>query len=338
VLALPNDCRSRHRWIKPSSNARWQIDTTGLARPREHFVTMKSAKVSLRRDETLRAGLLRSVDQLTDSIITQSSSSPIDEEATHQIRTTIKRLRALLRLIRPGLEPSFFEQENDRLRTAAQILSSARDSEVARDTLKALPINDHPRQEAVDAALSGLEPRIQREKAHKPNLTELKEDVQETRSRFRRVKLQGTEPQIIERAIRKVYRQGRQRMKDAIRTDEDAAYHRWRIRAKNLYYELQFLEAVWPKPLRRMVSRLSKLQDRIGLDHDLVVLRAELKKTPEAFGGKETVGRIVSCLDNQTRKLRRSAVPLGRKIWRKKPKRFARQLARYWRKNNRESV
>ena len=127
-------------------------------------------------------------------------------------------------------------------------------------------------------------------------------------------------------------------MKEAIRTDEDAAYHRWRIRAKNLYYELQFLEGVWPKRLRQMVSRLSKLQDRIGLDHDLAVLRAELKRTPEAFGGKERVGRIVSCLDRQIKKSRRSAVPLGRKIWQKRPKRFARQLARQWQKNSRESI
>jgi len=42
----------------------------------------------------------------------------------------------------------------------------------------------------------------------------------------------------------------------------------------------------------------------------------------------------VSWHDDQNR----TAVPLGRKIWRKKPKRFARQLARHWQKNNRESV
>jgi CHAD domain-containing protein len=297
---------------------------------------MKSAKVSVRPDETLREGLLRSVDHLTDLIIKQPHPAPNDEETTHQIRTAIKRLRALLRLVRPGLEPAFFEQENDRLRTAARILSSARDSEVARDTLKTLPVNDHAGRQAVNAALSALEPRIQREKVHQPNLNELKEDVRETRLRFRKLKFLKTERQIIETAIRKVYRQGRQRMKQAIRTDEDAAYHRWRIRTKNLYYELKFLETIWPKRLDGMVSRLSKLQDRIGLDHDLAVLRTKLKKTPEAFGGKEKVERIVSCLDRQISKSRQAAIPLGRKIWQKRPKRFARQIARRWQKNNRE--
>ena len=184
--------------------------------------------------------MIRSFDRLTDSIQRQPVPPQNDEEITHRVRTTIKRLRSLLRLIRPGVEPTFFEQENDRLRSAARLLSSARDSEVARDTLKNLPVNDHTGREAVDAALSGLEPRIQREKAQQTNLNEAKEHFQETLSRFRRLKFQGTEQHIVEAAILKVYRQGRQRMKEAIRTDEDVAYQRWRIRAKNLYSELRF--------------------------------------------------------------------------------------------------
>jgi CHAD domain-containing protein len=60
-------------------------------------------------------------------------------------------------------------------------------------------------------------------------------------------------------------------MRDAIELGEDSAFHRWRIRAKNLYYELEFLESVWPKRLHRLVSRLSKLQDEIGLEHDAAV-------------------------------------------------------------------
>jgi CHAD domain-containing protein len=119
-------------------------------------------------------------------------------------------------------------------------------------------------------------------------------------------------------------------MRDAIELGEDSAFHRWRIRAKNLYYELEFLESVWPKRLHRLVSRLSKLQDEIGLDHDAAVLRAWLKKTPENFGGSETVQRVVGCLDSQTQKLRKRVVPLGQKIWGEKPRRFARQVVRHW--------
>ena len=68
---------------------------------------------------------------------------------------------------------------------------------------------------------------------------------------------------------------------------------------------------VWPKRLHRLVSRLSKLQDEIGLDHDAAVLRGWLKKTPENFGGSETVRRVVGCLDSQTQKLRKPRLAFG---------------------------
>jgi len=293
---------------------------------------MKSPNVSLRRRERLRHGLLRTIETLVNSVNAHSEQSRNDEQPIHRIRTTIKRLRALLRLLRPAVGTAFFNRENERLRSAARLLSFARDSEVARDTLKTLPVSDQSAREAVNAVLPGLEKRVARAKAHEPNVTEVKRRLEQTRRNFRRLKFRGTEQEIIEEGIRKVYRQGRRRMKAAIQTGQESAYHRWRIRAKNLYYELQFLEPVWPKPLHRIVLRLSKLQDRLGLDHDLTILRAELEKTPQAFGGNEAVQRIVSCLDHQTHKLRRRALPLGSKIWRQKPRRFSRRLERHWSK------
>ena len=291
---------------------------------------MKSSDVSLRRQESLGQGLLRAVEVLIDSVTAHSEESGYDEEALHRFRTTIKRLRALLRLIRPAVESVFFDRENERLRTAARLLSGTRDSEVARDTVKALPVSHQSTREAMNAVLPGLEKRVERAKAQEPNVTEVKRRLEQTRRSFRQLKFRRTDQEIIEPGIRKVYQQGRRRMKAAIRTGQDSAYHRWRIRAKNLYYELQFLEPVWPKPLHRMVSRLSKLQDRLGLDHDLTVLRAELTKTPDAFGGKAAVRRIVSCLDHQSHKMRRAAEPLGCRIWRQKPLRFSCRLRQHW--------
>ncbi|MBV9873096.1 MAG: CHAD domain-containing protein [Verrucomicrobia bacterium] len=291
---------------------------------------MKSPNVSLRRHETLRRALLRNADALIDSVTDDSVRSRNQHQPIHRIRTTIKRLRALLRLIRPAVGTVFFDRENERLRTAARLLSFARDSEVARDTLKALPVSDEFDRRALQAVLPVLEKRVERAKAKEPHITEVKQRLEQTRRSFQQLKFRGTDEEIIETGIRRVYRQGRRRMKTAIQTGKDSAYHRWRIRTKNLYYELQFLEPVWPKQLHRMISRLSKLQDRIGLDHDLIVLRAELEKTPEAFGGREAVQDIVSCIDRQTRKLRIAAEPLGRKIWRQKPRHFSQSLGRHW--------
>lgn len=294
---------------------------------------MKSSEPSLQRSESLRSGLLRAVDVLTDSVTgTQTDQPGISEEDIHQIRTTIKKLRALLRLIRPAVEPALFDRENERLRTAAGLLSFARDTEVARGTLKTLPVSDEIDKDAVQSVLSGLESRAKIPTDLDATLGEVRRRVEQTRRNLHRLSLRGSERAILETGLRAVYRQGRKRMKVAIAQGRDDAFHRWRIRAKNLYYELQFLESVWPRRLHRLVSQLTQLQDEIGLDHDAAVLREWLNKMPENFGGREKVERVVRCLDNQTRELRKTAIPLGQKIWSQKPRRFARRVVRRLRK------
>ena len=294
---------------------------------------MTESSISLHQHESLRTGLLRVVDALTDSVTgSLDQLSHNGEQDIHRVRTTTKRLRALLRLIRPAVDPAFFNRENRRLRTAAGLLSFARDTEVARGTLKALPVSDQADQDAVQSVLAGLENNVELPDDGHRAMAEVKRRLEQTRRNFRRLRLRGSEPHILEQGLRAVYRQGRNRMKDAIELGEDTAFHRWRIRAKNLYYEIEFLESVCPKRLHRLLLRLSKLQDKIGVDHDAAVLRAWLKKTPEKFGGSETVRRVVSCLDQQISELRKRAVPLGRQIWGEKPHRFARRIARQLRK------
>jgi CHAD domain-containing protein len=294
---------------------------------------MDQPNYSLHRHEPLRDGFLRAVDELTDSVSDNLTHPPRNGVPDiHGIRTTIKRLRALLRLVRPAVGPAFFNRENARLRAAAQLLSFARDTEVARQTLKTLPVSAETDRDAVQAVLAGFESRVEVPVDLDDNLAEVKRRVEQTRRDLHRLQFRWPERDVLATGLGTVYRQGRKRMKAAIELGQDNAFHRWRIRAKNLYYELEFLESIWPGRFHRLISRLSKLQDEIGLDHDAAVLRAWLKKTPENFGDSETVERVVGCLDSKIQELRKGIVPLGRRIWREKPRRFTRRVMRHWRK------
>jgi CHAD domain-containing protein len=81
-----------------------------------------------------------------------------------------------------------------------------------------------------------------------------------------------------------------------LRQGDDEAFHKWHIRVKNLYYELQMLQPVWPERLVKMVADLRQLEEKIGADHDLVVLKQSLLKTPDAFGGIKAVESAKSLL------------------------------------------
>jgi CHAD domain-containing protein len=291
---------------------------------------MKKPDSALRANEPLGTGLLRVAEDLIESI-TDSSGPSSEEEAeyVHTVRTTIKQLRALLRLIRPAIGEVFFNRENARLRAAAQRLSSARDVEVARETLKNISASGETEKKAVAAALAGLQTKGAAPTDIHQALSGVRSDLEQTKRNLERLRLAG-EWEVIEAGLRDVYRQSRKRMNTALQAGDDEAFHRWRIRVKNLYYELQMLEPVWPKRLDKMTSRLAKLQHKIGLDHDIAVLKGLLRKTPDAFGGTETVERLIHRLENESQKLRHAVEPLGESIFYKKPRRFVRKLGRHW--------
>jgi len=293
---------------------------------------MKKPDVCLHTNEPLGAGILRVAENLIDSI-TDSGEHPKQNEGeyVHNVRTTIKRLRALLRLIRPVVGETFFNRENARLRKAGRRLAVARDAEVARETLKTLPVSGDPeKKQAVAAALAGLESKDGARTDIGDALNEIRKDLEQTKRNLQQLQLVNGEWEVVETGLQDVYRQSRKRMDRALQDGGDEAFHKWRIRVKNLLYELELLEPVWPKRMDKMTSRLSKLQDKIGCDHDIAVLKGLLRKTPERFGGAEAVERLIRCLDGKSRKLRQAAEPLGEKIFAKKPRRFVRKLGRRW--------
>jgi CHAD domain-containing protein len=292
---------------------------------------MKKPDVCLRTDEPLGAGVLRVAEDLIDSITDPGEQSKQEaDEYVHYVRTTIKRLRALLRLIRPVVGETFFNRENARLRKAGRRLAVARDAEVARETLKILSISGEPEKKAVGAVLADLESRAESGADISEALGEVRKDLVQTKRNLQRLEVANGEWEVVGRGLHEVYRQGRKRMNRALRDGGDEAFHKWRIRVKNFFYELQLLEPVWPKRVDRMTSRLSKLQEKIGLDHDIVVLKALLRRTPERFGGTEAVERVIHCLDGESRKLRHAVEPLGEKIFTKKPRQLVRKLGRHW--------
>ena len=254
----------------------------------------KRIAFTLKPGESVGAGLLRVVDALAQSVGARGAApTPGQGEAVHAIRITIKRLRAILRLVRPGIGEAVFEQENARLRKAAHRLSLARDRQVARKTLLALSLSNKHEQEAAATVLAGLEAATGPETSVEQAIGRVASDLEQTRRNLHRLRIAESDWNIIESGLRTVYRQGRERMMVALADGADEAFHKWRIRVKNLYYELQLLEPVWEKRTERILSLLEELQEKIGEDHDLVVLKSRLRKTPETFGSPDRVEYLI---------------------------------------------
>ena len=290
---------------------------------------MDRPDISLHADEPLRAGSLRVVDSLIQYAVGCIERSTNDRaENVHVVRTSIKQLRAILRLVRPAIGRAFFERENAHLRKAARRLAFARDTDVARQTLAQL--SDEVGQDILATAVRGFEKQATPPADVNNTLSDVARDLEKIGRCIARLRVPADDWQVIEPGLVAVYRQGRKRMNSAFAASDDEAFHQWRIFVKHLYYELQFLESVSPQRLGKMIARLKKLQDLIGADHDIAMLKSLLQKTPDRFGGAETVAGVVARLATKSRKLRRASEPLGTAIFCKKPRCFGRKLSRRW--------
>ena len=296
-------------------------------------MTTRKPDISLRADEFVAAGFARIARELIAHATDRIQRPTADRgEDVHVVRTIIKRLRGILRLLAPAISPTFLERENAHLRKAARRLAFSRDTAIARQTLTTLVKSrgNKRRRKAVAAAQAVLDKLVGPDVRIEEAMHEVVQDLAQTGRRIQRLRIAGTGWGVLGPGVQAVYRQGRNRMNVAFTKSDEASFHRWRIRVKHLYYALQLLEPVWPKRLGKMIARLHRLQAILGDDHDLATVKTLFRKASDGFADADAARQIVDCLDRKSRKLKRASRPLGKAIFRESPRRFAHELGERW--------
>jgi CHAD domain-containing protein len=287
--------------------------------------------------EPFAAAFPRIVNELVEHALTLTTHPTGEpEEDTREIRTSIKRLRALLLLIRPVVSDRSYARETGRLQDAARRLAASRDIAVARKTVLALAKNAAGKCDrgAFADVLKGFHRAIepQTKTDQREALRKVAGALRQSGKSIPRLRRHAEEWEVIGPGLEEVYRVGRKRMKRAFARDDDASFHRWRIRVKNLYHLLQMLAPVWPSRLCKALVCLRKLHGKLGDDHDLTVVESILQDAPDAFGGACAIQRVIICLGKRSRQLRKESRKLGRAVFRQRPGRFIGQFEKRWRK------
>ena len=298
---------------------------------------VKAPQLVLCRNESVSAGLRRIVDELITSAIECIRQPSTDrEEDLHQVRLAIKKLRAILRLLRPLVSKTFFKRENARLRSAARRLARLRDFAVARRTLE--QVTDKLASHSQDAAVQEV---FESFLAQTPASSRYDEDretalqlaaraLTQTRRAFRALPLPDRGWKTIEPGLKKLYRQNRMWMKCALSSDKDEDFHEWRKHVKYYFYLLKMLTPMWPSRLGKTVKHLDCLQDKLGKDHDLVVLKSFLVKHLSNPKKRTPVGQIIQYLEKRSAKFRKQSVALGKILFDGKPGDWMKALRKRW--------
>jgi CHAD domain-containing protein len=244
-----------------------------------------------------------------------------DAEFVHELRKTIKRMRALARLLRIQLGKAAFEAANDSLRDAGRRLAAERDAQIRLATLERLRMR-HPKaldRQGIDRLRELLSAERDRGRGHTEDRT-LLADIRAMRATLRDWRAFELEPAALERSLRRIYKQGRRRYKEAHRGKPDSReLHDWRKRVKSLTYALEASggSRAAMHDLRRTAKRLG---DVLGEEHDLWMLTTYLDERADAFEGDEDAHQeLLARIDRRREGLRKRAMKLGRQVYELSP-------------------
>ncbi len=293
---------------------------------------------------------------LTIELLSTARNGGPDEDAVHETRKALKRLRALLRLLESELGAQAFARESAALRDAGRRLSGARDAEVLVSTLDAL-IERHPRRLARRRGVLELRARLsaERERAEARALgdtatrSEVLIELYALRARVQAWRL-SERPAIamLEPGLRRVYRDGRRRYRRAERGkgERGRALHEWRKRVKDLRYAAEILDTREERArgkgaghrrrprspeIHQLAARADRLGELLGEEHDLAMLAERVRGRGAAGGGRpgrRTRRILLELIARRRRKLRGRALREGARLYRRPPKRFVARVRR----------
>ncbi|MGH2865129.1 MAG: CHAD domain-containing protein [Solirubrobacteraceae bacterium] len=267
----------------------------------------------------------------------------------HETRKAIKRIRALLRLLERQLGREEHARNSDALRELAGRLSGARDADAMLATLDSL-IAEHPQALGRREGVRQLRARLLDEKVYREQLavggpaarSAALAELAALRERFAAWRLpERPGIALVERDLKKLYGEGRQRHQRALRGkgDQLRAMHKWRKRVKDLRYAAEMLRRRDSRKhqrseerLRNLAGRADALGELLGAEHDLAMLAERLRAGREAdrqdtwHTGRTTRRALLEAISKRRRALRKRALRDGARLYRRSPERLIEQL------------
>jgi CHAD domain-containing protein len=290
----------------------------------------------LKRGESVPEGIRRIVQEEVDSAaeLLSNSNGKKRDEAIHEARKSLKKIRGALRLVQQELGP-VYRAENTRMGNLGRQLSQIRDAKAIIEVFDGLreKYKDSLQRDAFASIRQGLE-KNKRETEQGANVDQVAQrSLSALRSAGKRAKnwpLKNDGFQAIAPGLEERYRRGRKAMKIVQNDPTPENYHEWRKRVKDHWYHVRLLESLWTDVMQAHEGSLKNLETWLGDDHNLVVLHSKLEGNPEQYGEQKNIQLFLTLADQHQKELRDNAMSLGQRVYEQKPGEFTRNLSKLW--------
>ena len=252
------------------------------------------------------------------------------DEAVHDARKSLKKVRAVLRLMFKEMGP-VASAENALFRDLARKLSALRDAAVLLETLdsleKELPESVDPRLLATAreslaedrAQVTGGLPEAQL-------TTAVAFALERACERVRTWPLRATGFAALKPGLRRTFHRGRESLACVRENPSPELFHEWRKRVKDHWYHMRLLEGAWTEATRSYERSLKELETCLGDDHNLAMLR----ERAVAMGSAVESDVLLAAIDRRQKLLRDRALHIGGRLYAPKSREFVQNIEEQW--------
>lgn len=298
--------------------------------------------------EPFEDGVRRVGLQQIDRALQHLQSREAPAVAVHATRKGLKRIRALLRLAKPGLGDNVYKLENARYRDIARLLSDQRDGVVVMETVDKFESAASGRTKS---AFMAAKARL----SHAPEAASDGSDaticgaitaLESGRKAMNDLVVTSHKFDAAWEGIERAYRASERAFEIAQETRDDEDVHTWRKRVQYHWRHVTLFSAAWPEEMAARIATAQQLSALLGEDHDIAVMLATLHEAPPQgsikSAGKSARQREANALTANQRKLaqafalerqealRREAHHLSTRLFAESAVAFRQRLETYW--------
>jgi hypothetical protein len=257
-----------------------------------------------------------------------------DDAATaiHDARRCLKRLRALLRLVRPGLAGTTYRREAERLAGIGRMLAGVRDRHVMQQTLGRLEARfgtlpdgraDHLRKLLAQG-------RTAKGRAGQDARRQALSRLEQARRLFHGKAVGAIELEHVAEGLETTYRKARKAFRHAYQEPTDEAFHAFRKQVQQHWRHMSLVSRAWPEALSARASEARELSRLLGEDHDLAVLLAFAGTQADKRLEPGDLEALVALCRTCQGELRAEVRPRAERLFAERPDDLKERLRLYW--------
>lgn len=265
--------------------------------------------------------------------IRQAGDEQAKYDAVHFARTSFKKIRAALKLVRDTID--HYQEENEWFRDRGRVISDLRDASANLEILEQLSEQFKSREHARLFKKLRTELRVYRDELGARKLKKEKIlEALETNLQQKIESVPGWPLQIngysdIRSNLQRSYEQGQEDLDIVASKESPEEIHEFRKKAKYLRYQVDMLNRLWPSVMETLEKEFHRLTDFTGELNDLKNLQQAVRRMNSLLRPEESkmLGYLI---ENRQEYLLDQVIKLGSNLYAESPAAFGDRMGSYW--------